>query len=226
MDIFSSNMSGTSWGTMPTPRNRVGNPTGNPNTPSYGPGGNFNSSYYYGGNGDPGDPGDNGGPFGSGGGNGGGGGSNPPSGPGHNYFGGGNGGSPSGGGDGGGGGHGQNHVPRYDSPKIFTMRPNMDLFPELSNDAKFAVWWDKFVAVCHGTGMSNCIDSQWRAANQFQADDFAARNRWMYAILKDKVSTIEGMHILRRFRDSADGRADLIGITPRTPQQHVWLRRI
>ena len=34
----------------------------------------------------------------------------------------------------------------------------------------------------------------------------------MHAILKDKISTIEGVHILGRFRDCADGRAVLMAL--------------
>ena len=154
-------------------------------------------------------PGGGGGGFPPGGG---GGGSGPPSGGGIPPSGG---GGPPGGGGGGppgsGGGppgppSGPPVLPTYPVPsKPFTMKPDMSLFPKLSDDADYLKWFCKFNAVADGTGVGDVCDFSYVPAPGEECS-FQNKVKWIYAVLNEKITTTTGRDLLLKHSRTRDGR--------------------
>ena len=173
-------------------------------TPSGFPSGSHGGGGYGGGSGFG--PGGSGGPSGSGGGGfggPGGGGFGGPSGP----------GGPSFGGHGGGGPPTGPPPPpplHWVSPssKVFSMKPDLSLFPILSDEAKYASWYKNFQAMAQGTTIRNAATFTY-VPPPHELQSFENQGRWLFAVLWHCVRTTSGRDILANHLGNQDGRSAL-----------------
>ena len=121
--------------------------------------------------------------------------------------GGGSGGDGGGGGGDGGGGRGPSGDPRSSNPyhKPFTMKPDLNYFPKLTDEAQVASWHFKFKAAAYGTNLGDVLDSTYVVPPE-EVVSYSNKCRWLYHILLNTVLTTEGRNILYRHRETKDGR--------------------
>ena len=85
------------------------------------------------------------------------------------------------------------------------MKPDLSLFPSLSDEAKFPQWHQAFDAAAWGTNLGDVMDFGY---NPTTAELPSYRNKchWVYNILYNKVTTTEGRNILYKHRHTKDGK--------------------
>ena len=88
------------------------------------------------------------------------------------------------------------------------MKPDLSLFPKLTDEAKFPAFIQAFEAAPQGTDIGEVMDFHYHPpVNQVQS--FRNKCHWVYNILFNNVQTTEGRNILYKHRASKDGRAAL-----------------
>jgi Collagen triple helix repeat (20 copies) len=110
---------------------------------------------------------------------------------------------------GGGGGNGPGGValqPR--SEKTWTMKPDMNLFPELKSAGDFIPWWRAFISTAHGTNLGEVVNFAYVPPPE-ELRSFNNKNKWVYTILYHKVKTTSGRLALENHLNTHDGRAVL-----------------
>ena len=125
-------------------------------------------------------------------------------------------GNPSGsGGSGGSGGNPPSAVPvpvaAY-PPKTFRMKPDLSLFPKLTDEGKFPAFYRAFEAAAYGTDLGEVLDFRY-VPQPDEVPSFRNKCRWVYNILYNNLQTTEGRNILyahRRYKDGQGVLRDLI----------------
>ena len=114
---------------------------------------------------------------------------------------------------GGGGGSGppvppSGPVPPYPYPshsKTFTMKPDLKLFPTLTDDSKFSAWYRQLTGVMMGTNVGEVKRFDYVPPRE-EAESFRNKCLWMFTVFDATVKTTSGRLILDNHRTTCDGR--------------------
>ena len=82
----------------------------------------------------------------------------------------------------------------------------MKLYKAISDMAQFPAWWDHTIATCVGTGIEEVTIFDYTPRTMEEVEDFQNKCHWIYLVLLNTLKTPEGKEILRRYKDSQDGR--------------------
>ena len=84
------------------------------------------------------------------------------------------------------------------------MKPDLSLFPILSDDAKYSIWYKGFQATTQGTTICHAANfgytPQWH-----ELESFHNQIRWMFTVLWHCVRTTEGHDIMHLHLSAQDG---------------------
>ena len=92
--------------------------------------------------------------------------------------------------------------------KVFTMKPELKLFPQIKDEDQCVPWHKKFYGVMKGTGMGDVANSNY-SPQPHERESFLGKSRWMCTALDATLLTTEGRNILDRHRLRGDGQAVL-----------------
>ena len=95
--------------------------------------------------------------------------------------------------------------------KPFTMKPDINLFPTLSDDAKFPSYIRTLIGVMRGTGMAEVAMADYVPPPE-KAESYTNRCMWMFTVFDRTLKTTKGRTILDRHRRQSDGRAVLVDL--------------
>ena len=88
------------------------------------------------------------------------------------------------------------------------MKPDLSLFPILSDDAMYSIWYKGFQATAQGTTICQAANfgftPQW-----YEFESFQNQIRWMFTVLWHCVRTTEGRDIMHTHLPAQDGRTAL-----------------
>ena len=84
------------------------------------------------------------------------------------------------------------------------MKPDMSLFPKLTDEADYLKWFCKFTAVADGTGVGDVCNFTCVPAPGDERS-FQNKVKWIYSVLNEKIMTTTGCDLLLKHSPSRDG---------------------
>ena len=83
------------------------------------------------------------------------------------------------------------------------MKPDLSVCKDFDDTTIFCVWCSDSCVAMRATQLGVLLED-----TTYPSDpDWVHRNQWFYCVLQKKVKTVEGISIVRRYREDNDGRA-------------------
>ena len=86
------------------------------------------------------------------------------------------------------------------------MKPDLSVYQNLDDTTVFYVWYGDLCITMRATQLGILLED----VTYPDDPDWVNRNNWFYFVLRNKVKTVEGISIVRRYRDNAMQLKDLI----------------